>query len=73
MNTDGSDLDLGLDADDIHVAPAPGSEPARPDNRASPRDRERPSDDDDLEALEASRRELADRNAELERAVAALP
>lgn len=71
MNTDGSDLDLGLDADDIHVAPAPGSDTARPDNRASPRDRERPSDDDDLEALEVARRELAERNAELERAVAA--
>lgn len=71
MNTDGSDLDLGVDGDDIHVAPAPGSDTARPDNRASPRDRERPSDDDDLEALEASRRELAERNAELERAVAA--
>lgn len=71
MNTDGSDLDLGVDGDDIHVAPAPGSDTARPDNRASPRDRERPPDDDDLEALEASRRELAERNAELERAVAA--
>lgn len=71
MNTDGSDLDLGVDGDDIHVAPAPGSDTARPDNRASPRDRERPSDDDDLEALEVARRELAERNAELERAVAA--
>lgn len=71
MNTDGSDLELGLDADDIHDAPASGSDPARPD-ASSPHD-ERPSRDDldELVALDATRRELAERNAELERAVAA--
>ena len=69
MNTDGSDLDLGLDADDIHDASAPGSDPARPD-ASSPRD-ERHQSRDDLDELEATRRELAERNAELERALAA--
>ena len=74
MNTDGSDLDLGPDGpDDIHDAPAPGTDTARPD-ASSPRD-DRPPDDhhlmDELEALETSRRELAGRNAELERALAA--
>ncbi len=73
MNTDGSDLDLGPDADDIHDAPAPGTDTARPD-ASSPRDDRPPDDDhlmDELEALEMSRRELAGRNAELERALAA--
>ena len=38
MNTDGSDLDLGPDGpDDIHDAPAPGTDTARPD-ASSPRD-----------------------------------
>ena len=51
--------------------PPRASDPARPD-ASSPRD-DRPPDDhlDELEALETSRRELADRNAELERALAA--